>query len=1737
MPADILPEVIESLGRARGCEVYRARLTSGGPPVIVKVAETGAGRQVSASLRREFEITRALAAIPGLRVATECRETPGGPMLVYPDDGLHELASVATFPLPAPLLVPVAERLAAALDGVHAAGIVHGGVNPAAIVGSADLAEVRLADFSMAERGATRAGVVHDAAVLAYLAPEQSGRMDRAVDRRADLYGLGVTLYQLATGVQPFENGDPAVILHRHMTLVPDAPIRLNREVPPHLSQAILRLLAKNPEDRFQSAAEVVEAIRAGAAAPLTIPGRLYGRAALIRDLEQEITSGLVGTSRLIRIAGPSGSGKSALVAELVRPAIRAGASFAQGKFDQLDRARPYAAFTQAFDMLLRRLLAESPDYVALWRQRLLDALSPNGQVLLDLLPNYERLIGPQPKLPQLGLNEAQIRVQLVFRRFVGVLARSDCPLILFLDDLQWADSASVDLIELLLADEGIRNLTIIVAYRANELEPSHPTAVLLSGLDARRHQMQRVELAPLAVGDVIDLVVESLDITPEAARPLARVVAEKTGGNPFFIRQYLMSMARKGHLLREAQTGRWTWDIDAASADKFAPDLAELVAERIVALPEDTLQMVRIASCSGNVFDTDVLALTLDIPPEEVMARMAPALREEIVLPLDRDLSAPHRFRFQHDRVQQSAYGSLSEASRARLHARIGEILLLKSADPQSRRIEIADHLIAGREHLSEPTLLRLRALVLEAAQETMQANAYDASLRYLAAAEGTFRGDLWAQEPELAFRMALQRASIAYLKNEIDTARRTTTELLARPLAVSDRVQVLELVILIETSQLNYRTALQTGRDAIALLGEKLVANPSTVQVLVDLMATRRRVNRIAPDALLQLPRMTDPAKQAVMRVLVLLSAPAYFSEPNLLPMIALKMVRLSLAHGNAPDSAFGYVIYGMLHCAVLGDPKRGLAYGLLACRAASVLGAQTIEGRVLMVYAGFIQHWSAPLTATLPIFLDAADRSISAGDLEYHGYTRYGHASYALMAGQPLGLVSDFLEQHLAAVTHSRHEKTRRIITMARASVGRMRGLADDPFAQAFDDAENFRLWTDQADATSLAYFHKYKMLEAQMAGDSAAVLRHAGGMQRNLAGILSMAYQPFYQFYEALALVELSARRGPLRRRSMLLRARHLTRRLERWARTAPRTLSHRVLLLRAELAAAEGQPARAIGLFDEAIHQARQAAALHDIGLFHERAGLFYLRQGARRQGMESLSAALLAHSDWGGDGWRAALILRHPALAASRSGAGSGSAQVPATTSVDSGTLIRAAAAIAQSNSLEEMVIQVLQAVVQNAGADYGALLLEEGDGLVVLADTDAEGAAHVRADRPAAEAVAGLPMSILAHVRSSRERVILEDAISDQIYGRDPQVQALGAASVLCVPLVAGATLVGLVYLRNARLRSAFTADRCDTVEVLGAQAAVSIQNSRLLDRLRAALERQVDLTSAHARFVPENFLEMLKRPSIIDVRLGDHLRGEASILFSDIRGFTPLIERLTPTEAITFINEFLSLMDPAVQANGGFVDSYIGDAVMAVFDRGPTAAIDAALAMSRALADWSVTSRTPDRQPVRIGIGIATGQLIFGTIGAANRLKCSVIGDTVNLASRVEGLTKHYGTGLLVTEETLAGVGEPGRYQTREIDLVTVIGRRTPVRLFEIFDADPTELRARKAATAPDLARGHLLYRDGRIAEARQAFEAARAQYPDDLVSSRLILRCHREEAQGHGPEWTGVEHLAEK
>lgn len=1734
----------ELLSAGKTFDVHRANFGVDLENVIVKQANARADRvDAAARLSNEFAISRSIHG-PTVITADKWLDTTQGPLLVFQDHNLSALNLNRSLPLAASELLATALKMAASLKTIHEAGIVHRDINPSNFVVSDDLSEVRLIDFCIAMQSGTsepQRGIMTSArGTLDYMPPEQSGRINRNVDQRSDLYSFGITLYELATGQLPFSESQPAALIHRHLTEIPPPAATVNPKIPVRLSDAIARLIEKNPEDRFQTVQAFVQALENdhNNATPehFKIPDALYGRDVLLQRALKSIQTNAKGGNGLIRVTGPSGSGKSALIMNLVTSAQSTGAIFIQGKFEQYKQSRPYEAFGQACNMLLRKLLSQPPSVVKQWRERILHALSPNAQVLLDLLPEYEKLIDSQPSVAKLGLNESQIRMSMVFRRFVKALSSPQQPIILFIDDLQWADAASRSLIELLLTDSTIENFTIVAAYRDDEISDNHPLNTLFASLHQHRPLAPPLVVSALKLDDVANMMADSLGNSVEAALPLARIVMQKTAGNPFFIRQFLLALVRKNLITYSPTTQRWTSHDDKAAGEQITDNVTSLVIDRILDLPLRTQELIKFAACFGNSFSADDLGLTTETDIDVLREQLAPALQSQIILLEQNTMSGlAATYRFQHDRVQQAAHELLPEDQRSQRHALIAQYLIERGDLQGTRLVIVTDHLIAGQKHLSAELDTQLLLLAIKSAVRTKASNAYQATIRYLDIAEQALQRTSQTPDASVLFKINIERAEVAYLNGDRALAESLANTMLELPLRAIDKVAVLELKTLIFTARLEYKDAIVAGREAIALLGVDLPAKPNTATILAQIAKTKLKLRGYSDADILLLPAMQDPNKMAVMRVLKLLAPPAYFSEPNLLPIIAMTHVRLTVSYGTAPYSGYGFVVYGMMHCAVLGNIPRGLAYGELALKMVSAPGARDIEGAVKMMFAGFIRHWSVPLTEVLPIYLDGADKAFAAGDLEFHAYNRYGHASYALMAGKSLDKVQEHLDLHISAVTEAAHEKTQRIMSMARSSIIKMRGVHNEQGSH-FDHKESLKIWKEQSDATSLAYHFKYQLLEHLMVGDYEGVLGSAKNLTDNLAGILSMAYQPFYLFYEALALIETSSLASYTQKFIRLTNARRLIRRLDKWSRHSPFTLQHRVTLLRAEMAAVTGDMAKAISGFESAIELARRSGALHDIGLFQERAGRFYLRQNSSAVAIMHLNAAIDAHQVWGGGAWATSVAERFSQFTTSKgvmNSANTESRIASSMDSVDSQTFILAANALAQKSSLEEVVVEVMKAIVMNAGATRGALILSQDSHWNLVAELQQGKSVSMMRNIPAS-ASSTLPQGIINFVRHAGEQLVLNDASIDETFGNDPYVLSAQPVSVLCAPLVAKGKIVGIIYLENSAMRNAFRADLCKSVEVLATQAAISIDNASLFEKLEGALELQLELTTAHARFVPHSFLELLGRPSIAEVKLGDHIKGEASILFSDMREFTALVERLEPDEAIVFINDYLSLMEPAVLANGGFVDSYIGDALMAVFDIGPQAAIDTAISMIQRLESWSDGKSSLSTVPIKIGIGIASGELIFGTIGAANRLKCGVIGDTVNLASRIEGLTKRFDAKILITENTLNTLENPQSYQIREIDFVTVAGREQPINLFEVLDADIESLREQKVLTTPYMKKGLECYRAGSINEALRLFEQCVQLAPDDPVSSLLLDRCQNADYGKSGGTWDGITRL---
>jgi len=1764
-------QIREKLFESSRTSVYRADTNPDGRSVILKILkEAHISPEQLAKYRQEYEIVRSLDH-EGVIKAYSYEIFQRTPVIVFEDyrgQRLDQRLQVA--PLAMADFLPMASRITEILGVVHAANIIHKDLNPANILFNPETKQVKIIDFGIATVLPKEAPDLQNPTqlegTLPYVSPEQTGRMNRALDYRTDFYSLGVTFYELLTGQLPFPSGDPLELVHAHIALRPIAPHRLNPEIPAAVSNLIMKLLEKNAEDRYQSAWGIKADLdqcweawshnQAIALFPLgqndlsdrfQLPQKLYGReqelSRLLEAFERVAQAGLQAVVRplFMLIAGYSGIGKSALVREVYKPITEQRGHFVSGKFDQLQRNVPYSAIIQAFRSLFGQLLASSEGELQYWRQELSAALGNNGQVIVEVLPELELLLGPQPAIPELPPTENQNRFILVFQNFVRVFAAPDHPLVLFLDDLQWADGGSLRLIQALMTTTGNNALLLIGAYRDNEVSASHSLMHTLEDLRKQRCAIEQIELKPLHPEHVIQWIADTVHRSPQEARPLAELVRAKTGGNPFFMGEFLKALYSEGLLSFDYGQRGWMWNLRQIQNANFTDNVVELMAGKIQSLPAPTKQALHVAACIGNQFRLRTLALVQgEGTPElrerqrSVAAALHAAIAQGYVIPLSNLYQAAESeamlddrlepalnvaYRFTHDRIQQAAYSLLPEGDRQQLHLRIGRLLLADSGDRISDEavFEIVDQLNEGIALLDNPTeRLRLAELNLQAGRKARSATAYDSAQSYLSLGLSLLPADAWSAHYDLTLALHTEAMQAAYLSTHFAEAERLAEATLAHTHTTLDQAYIYEIKTLFYIAQNQMQTALDTGLQALEMLNVPFTSVPPEYEDI---------------DNLANLPAMESPEYLAALRILVVLHAPAYIANPMELPRLNFTSVSLCIHHGNSVLAPFAYAYYGMLLCGIFGEMDKGYRYGQLATRLIDILDAREIQCKVEVLVNACIRHWHEPLNQSTQLLRRAVTLGLETGDLEYAATAVTTWCANVFLVGEPLESAETMQEGYWPLVHKLKQGFYLNYFRIWTQVVRNLRSLSPQPEeldGELFEAETLLPFLVETNNYTSLFAVYLAKTILHYLFGQypqAIADAEQAIQYQQSAAGLIIFTQVPFYHALALLAEYPWSDR--PTQEASWEKITGYLQQ-LQTWAVTAPMTFQHKCDLLAAEMAQIQGNVLAAMDLYEAAIRGAREHGYLHEEAIAYERAAEFYQRRQLEEVSQTHLIKAYEVYRIWGAIAKCKHLEDSHPAIFLAKSTTHQRSKHQSTwrttsrtTTSGGSGlaldlaTVLKAAQAISSEIILDKLLAKLMGTLLENAGAQRGYLILETKGKLFIEASGSVE--------TSAIEVLQAIPLDVLAHqidqatlcvaivnyVARTRESVVLNNAIEDERFRIDAYIRQNQPKSILCAPLLNQGKLTGIVYLENNLSVGAFTPDRLEMLNLLSAQAAISISNARYYASL-------ADLNRAYERFVPRQFLQLLDKDSITEVALGDHVEQEMSVLFADIRDFTALSESMTPEDNFRFINAFLSRMETAITDNQGFIDKYIGDAIMALFSEEADHAVRAGIDMQKALQVYNQQRQRSGYMPITIGIGINTGQLMLGTVGGQNRMDSTVISDAVNLASRIEGLTKRYQVSLLISQETFFRLNQPDSYAFRVVDRVNVQGKLNAVTVYEFFDGDLPEVRDAKLATKSRFEEGFLLYRNQRYREAQQCFEDCLRHSSLDKVAQIYLERC---------------------
>jgi predicted ATPase/class 3 adenylate cyclase len=1598
--------------------------------------------------------------------------------MVLEDDGAVPVAALlAKGPLSIERALVLAHRTCEALANWHAIGSTHGSV-------SAHSAWVTPGD-----------GRVVFAAVAAdqgCWAPELFARADRS-DARSDLYGVGAFLHTMLTGDTLFQSDDPVELAHLHAARKPPDLRARRPETPPAVASIVSRLLAKAREDRYQTAhglladlGAVLAAWRDGRstddlvlgvadrAAVFALPNRLYGREHELETLQLVFDRSRWGRCEPVLLAGAPGIGKSALAAALRTTVQRESGWFIAGKFDQYQRNVPYSALVQAFTGLTQQVLSGSNAQLTEWRQRIATDVGANARVLVDLVPELELLTGPLAPAPVLGPIETRNRFNATFRDFVRLFSRAEQPLVLMLDDLQWADGASLSLVATLALDATVEHVVLLGAYRDNELESAPLLTAAMEEVRTAGIRITTITVGPISQADTTAIIADTLHTDPERCKALGALVHGKTGGNPFFIRQFLRALHDERLLTFDSAASAWVWDLARVRARDYSENVAELMATRLKRLSPDAIAALRVAACVGATFSPPIIAAVIDQSEERVVVGLDSAVTEglvEVDTRAKRGDEGVARYHFVHDRVQQAAYALISVQERPLLRRRIGEVMrrMLSPAELDEVLFDVVTNLIAGiPDNLHIAERLDLAALCLTAGQRARASLAYEDARIFLRAGLEVLADLPEGRENGFALRSALFECS--YLTSRFAEADALFERLLKDAPDATARAHVCNTKILIDTSQGRSEAAVRLGIDTARDIGVRIPAHPNLLSVLVSLASVQLTLRGRATDALRDLPPMTDPRRTAAIGVLLRIGPAAYFNNPEAFLISALGIVRLSLRYGHASGSSFGYVIYAMVLGSKLGNARRGQEFGKLAVALSDRFDAPEIRVKIRFIFAGFVNYWVEPYQTTLRMLADTFPMAMEAGDLQYAGYCHNNAQFLCYAFGLPLSDVVAQGNRFRPFITQANDAFTvdTQALMRQRGQALQGRTVAGDSLT---DDGFNEGRWIDAIRAggnlTTLTYYLVIKLQLAVLFRDTDTALRMGEEAIANHDAVLSQIQSAELHLYYGLALAAVvrDRSRATGKHRRTLASCRKTC---ARHARDCAANYEPWHLLLEAEVASGDA----VLTLYDKAIESARRYQQPNIEAFAAELAARSQLAVGRRTVAQAYLRQALSAYEQWQAAAKVTQLVKEFGELLPERALAQVATPQRARRQSVSLSIekAMVAARELADETAIDRLLERLLTIAIEGAGAESGRVILARDDELFVEAAADAGSDAVQRIDSTPVATATGLCAAIVQTVARRRTAVVLADAGNDEQFGTNPDVRARNVRSVACLPILWRERLIGLLYVENNLTGDAFTPERTRLLLLMASEVGVAVERVRLAhvaressEALGVAVGRVAVLEKAKAhlgKFVPPSVQRLIDANP--DAPALEKRELDVTILFLDIEGYTRLTEAL-PRERLdwlvrTYFSRFLDL----VHHHRGEINETAGDGLMILFQDDDSAthaanACHAAMDIRKAAEELNA-SLAGQFAPVRVNIGINSGAALVGSTrlqGTGDaRWTFTATGSVTNIAARLGAFAT--GGMIVISESTAMRVGDT--FPLESLGTHALKNVSAPVALFQV-------------------------------------------------------------------------------
>ena len=1574
---------------------------------------------------------------------------------------------------------------------IHDQGIIHKDLNTTNILITSQN-KVKLIDFGIctniqtAENENLNVGLIEG--TLVYISPEQTGRTSFAITNSTDLYSLGIILYEMLTGKPPFDSVDPLEVIHFHLTRTPLMLHKVVPGLPEGIAKVVYELLEKNPDDRYQSAlglkndlVKLSELIYKDQDTNSFIPKlydkagrfkkvqRLYGREEEIAKLVKCFDELTEKKSRLVLVSGYSGVGKSVVVKQLQHPVLENQGVFITGKFDQFKRNSPYSGFIEAFDEMIKTILADKEEKVMYWQKKLLQVLGVNASLVVEVIPGLEMIIGKQPQAPKLPPAEQEFRFRMVLLDFIYTFAEPGSPLVIFLDDLQWADLPSLSLLERIMTNPRNGRILIVGAYRDNEVSELHPLTLTINGLKKENIDISTIHLKELDLRTTTRIVADSFNLSFDHADELGRHVFAKTKGNPFFINRFLQSMFENGYIVPD-ESGSWKWDKEELESLAYTDNVIDLMTKEMLTLSSQTREIIKRGAVLGNTFNLHILSQVMGESPSATYQLLTPALKLGYLIPTDKyyrslsllqqDLSISDNgselkyssFRFLHDRVQQAAYFLIEEKDRDQVHLHTGRILL-KNLPPNKLHESIFDivthfidshHLIADDAEKS-----KVIHLFLTAGLKAKDSTSYDVAVAYLTNAKSLLSADSWEKDYDTTFKVYSELGECEYLNNNHEKAEELFEIILKYAKTNLEKLNIYYIHSSLYLKIGNNSRAYQIGKKAMLLYNIRFPENPMEIKLQAGyemakylfLFSTKYR----NVEELYHSKECNDPEIKAINRFLIDISTSAYQENQFLMMIVIFRIIRFYLKHGFTDASSWGFAGFSTITYSGLGLYERGKGLWALTRKLHQRTQSSLVSRKLNYTVNAFNKHWEKPLDEHLDEIVKNVTDCISHGDPIFAGFGISLYIWKKSATGMPL---EEVLKETKDYMDYLKHNNIGAGYHLAIVRYQNIKALAGKTFSLGswedgyFNEKDHLQVLISIGNKTSLASFYQAKLSLYYFFEqfDLGLAWSDKGDVyQENQLGHFSISEWCFFQNL----IISSQYKEVPRNEQKRYLRIfKKNLKWFKMWAKGCPHNFEQQLLILLAEEKTLEGRLGSAIRLYEQAIQKSSLCGFLQYEAIANERAASYLSASGMQKQSEGYLKEAWELYYRWNAFGKCQHMLDKYPReLKEITRIYGSGSSKISpdvtsrsTTESLDLSSVMKASQKLSAQLKLSDLLLHLMEIIIENAGAQRGLLLLERGGKLYIESEGKSGPEQSKLTHSIPLEESTNLPISLIQYCWRSQEIVVLNNASKDHRFSKDPYIIDQHLLSVVCLPITNQGKNLGILYLENKLIEGVFYDKRLEILHMLSGQIGISLDNALLYENMESKVkERTIELekqkeeaeSQRHEAFqqklvadkqrkisddlllniLPAEVAEELKAKGTSEAKLYDNV----TVLFSDFIDFTKISETLTPNELVSELHHCFEAFDHIIEKYGLEKIKTIGDAYLAVSGLPHSNKDHACTAINAAIAivQWVRDPANKCRFDIRVGLN--SGPVVAGIVGV-KKYVYDIWGDTVNTAARME-------------------------------------------------------------------------------------------------------------------------------